>query len=57
MSEGVDRLGTIIKEMARAQRRLDTRTVALELKVLGKSKNSNEGAAKKKAGKNTTEVD
>jgi len=35
MSEGVDRLGAIIKDMARAQRRLETRTSTLELKVFG----------------------
>lgn len=57
MSEGVDRLGTIIKDMARTHRRLDTRTVALELKVFGKTKNSNDGPTKKKAGKNAVEVD
>lgn len=35
MGEGIDRLGNIIKEMARTQRKLDTRTGALELKVFG----------------------
>ena len=57
MSEGVDRLGNIIKDMAKTQRRLDTRTVALELKVFGKSKNSNDAAPKKKAGKSGADED
>ena len=35
LGEGVERLGVIIKDLAKAQRRLETRTSNLELKVLG----------------------
>ena len=35
LGEGVERLGAIIKDLAKAQRKLDTRTSNLELKVLG----------------------
>ena len=47
LGEGVERLGEIIKDVAKAQRRLDSRTSALELKVLGQSKAAE--PAKKKA--------
>lgn len=35
LGEGVERLGVIIKDLAKAQRRLESRTSNLELKVLG----------------------
>ena len=36
LGEGVERLGHIMKDLAKQQRRLDTRTNNLELKVFGK---------------------
>ena len=44
LGEGVERLGTIIKDLAKAQRKLDSRTSNLELKVHG----SKSDAVKKK---------
>lgn len=39
LGEGVERLGDIIKDLAKAQRRLDTRANNLELKVFGHVRN------------------
>ena len=38
LGEGVERLGHIIKDLAKSQRKLDTRTCNLELKVLGQTR-------------------
>ena len=47
LGEGVERLGGIIKDLAKAQRKLDSRTCTLELKVLGARSDS--AANKKRA--------
>ena len=49
LGEGVERLGTIIKDLAKAQRKLDSRTCNLELKVIGQVKNGDTAVSKKKA--------
>ena len=43
LGEGVERLGSIIKDLAKAQRRLETRTSNLELRVLGATNNNANG--------------
>lgn len=49
LGEGVERLGDIIKDMAKAQRKLDSRTSNLELKAFG-STNIKESSKKKVVG-------
>lgn len=49
LGEGVERLGVIIKDLAKAQRRLDTRTSNLELKVLGATNTSAHGGSTRDA--------
>lgn len=49
LGEGVERLGDIIKDMAKAQRKLDSRISNLELKAFG-SVNIKESSKKKSVG-------
>lgn len=49
LGEGVERLGSIIKDLAKAQRRLETRTSNLELKVLGANISANGGNSTREA--------
>ena len=56
LGEGVERLGEIIKDLAKAQRKLDTRTSGLELKVFGQIKTKEQPAtvkSKKTSNKDT----
>lgn len=46
LGEGVERLGAIIKDLAKAQRKLDSRTSNLELKVLGHVSNGAKGGTR-----------
>jgi len=48
LGDGVERLGSIIKDMAKAQRKLETRTNGLELKVFGSAKTGDSVKPKKK---------
>ena len=57
LGEGVERLGEIIKDLAKAQRKLDTRTSGLELKVFGQIKTKEATAtSSKKTSKKDTDV-
>ena len=48
LGEGVERLGLIIKDVAKGQRKLETRTSGIELKVFGQAKTTGDVVRKQK---------